>query len=155
MNDSTTSDHSTRPVQMALTKECPVCKQALPPEDYNRNTRSKTGLAWACRECQRKDTRDRYSRDDRARQANTERSRRIRYGISPEQFDAMLVSQGGVCAICGGFPRWQKSWHVDHDHDTKTVRGILCPECNVALGSMRDNPARLRAAAEYLERHGK
>lgn len=81
------------------------------------------------------------------------------YGLTGEQYGQMLASQGGVCAICkspevrldrNGVP---VALHVDHDHETGKVRSLLCYKCNSALGSMDDSPARLRAAAEYIEAH--
>ncbi len=77
-----------------------------------------------------------------------------RFGITVEEAEALLAAQGGVCAICrlpisdvrGYEP------HVDHDHETGRVRGILCLGCNVGLGGFRDDPVRLRAAIAYLGR---
>lgn len=74
---------------------------------------------------------------------------RRRYGMAPEQYDALLLRQEGRCAICGGMPA---TFHVDHDHATGEVRALLCPECNKGLGHFRDNAALLRSAAEYLEK---
>lgn len=75
------------------------------------------------------------------------------YGLTEEAFDALLASQGGVCAICGGGPGL-RGWHVDHCHSGGHVRGVLCEACNLGLGKFRDNPAALRAAAAYLEARG-
>jgi len=77
------------------------------------------------------------------------RTRLKAYGLTPEQFVAMVTAQKGVCLICHEVP---EQLVVDHDHVTGKVRGLLCHECNMALGKMKDHPARLRAAAEYLER---
>lgn len=56
------------------------------------------------------------------------------YGLTPEDYDKMLLSQNGVCAICGSEPggRWKRLF-VDHDHVTGAVRGLLCHLCNTAL----------------------
>lgn len=80
--------------------------------------------------------------------------RQYLYGLTPEQYAEMLEEQGGVCAICGTdeWPGKGNRPHVDHDHSTGRVRGILCSHCNHGLGKFRDDPERLRAAAEYLER---
>ncbi|MGK5685339.1 endonuclease VII domain-containing protein [Actinoplanes sp. URMC 104] len=72
---------------------------------------------------------------------------RERYGIGQAGFDELLWRQGGVCAICGvADPQ-----HVDHDHRTGAVRGILCFNCNGGLGQFRDDPDRLAAAIRYLK----
>lgn len=80
---------------------------------------------------------------------------KLKYGISQEQFDAMLAEQNGGCALCdsrepGG--RGQR-FHVDHCHVSGKVRQLLCNACNHMLGCARDRPDVLRKAAAYLERH--
>lgn len=93
---------------------------------------------------------------------NPERTRRINrncrlkrtYGITLLEFEILLELQGGGCALCGTTDqRGLGTHHVDHDHETGKVRGILCHDCNTGIGSLGDDPARLRAAAEYLERY--
>jgi hypothetical protein len=76
-----------------------------------------------------------------------------KYGLTVEAYDVMLAKQNGVCAICGSKnPRGPgKRLHIDHDHATGKVRGLLCHPCNRALGLVRDSPALLRKAATYLE----
>jgi hypothetical protein len=71
-----------------------------------------------------------------------------RYGITGAQADEMIHDQGGRCAIC----RERPAEHVDHDHVSGAVRGMLCFNCNGGLGQFRDRTELLRAAAEYLER---
>jgi hypothetical protein len=73
------------------------------------------------------------------------------YGITIEQYDALLIAQGGRCAVCRGSGDG-KPWHVDHCHDTGEVRGILCALCNRGIGHFRESADLLRAAANYLER---
>ena len=74
-----------------------------------------------------------------------------KYGMTMDDFDAMLASQGGVCAICGGAHRGSGArFHVDHDHKTKKVRGLLCGKCNTAIGLLNDDPDRAERAAAYL-----
>lgn len=65
-------------------------------------------------------------------------------------FDSMLESQGGACAICRTKEPGGRNWCVDHCHDSGKVRGILCLECNAGLGKFKDNPDFLRRAIEYL-----
>jgi hypothetical protein len=64
----------------------------------------------------------------------------------------MLADQDGGCAICGDPSPEQGSLHVDHDHATGRVRGLLCVSCNNALGAFRESFETFRAAADYLDR---
>lgn len=81
------------------------------------------------------------------------------YGITSEQYWALYGAQGGLCAICqrarGKGPDGTgrgKMLSVDHDHKTGEVRGLLCGPCNRdVLGHLRDDPAALRRAADYVE----
>ena len=84
------------------------------------------------------------------------------FGISLEDFNSLLDSQGHSCAICrkqNGSDKHRgkhtKQLGVDHDHDTGAVRGLLCNDCNRALGQFKDNPEYLRRAADYVEFHKK
>lgn len=76
-----------------------------------------------------------------------------KYGITAAQYEQMLAEQGGKCAICGTKEegRGYEWLHVDHDHATGAVRGLLCALCNFGLGKFKDNPDWLRRAAEYVE----
>lgn len=76
-----------------------------------------------------------------------------KYGLTLAQFEAMLETQGGTCAIC---EREQigMNLHVDHCHQTGRVRGLLCSPCNTAIGQFGDDPDRLVAAMQYLIKHG-
>lgn len=76
-----------------------------------------------------------------------------KYGMTIEEYDAMLEAQGGGCFLCGRAPREDISLHVDHDHSTGMVRGILCFCCNNALADFREDPALLAKAAAYLSWH--
>jgi hypothetical protein len=77
-----------------------------------------------------------------------------KYGLTAEQVDDMLASQGGKCAICltpdpGG--RYG-TFHIDHCHTTGKVRGLLCHSCNTSLGHFKDDAAVIRRAANYVEK---
>lgn len=73
-------------------------------------------------------------------------------GMTKAAYYSMLDAQDGRCAICNNPPSDNKRLSVDHCHSTKVIRGLLCQPCNVSLGLMKDSPANLRAAADYLER---
>lgn len=95
--------------------------------------------------------------DVKARRA--ELARRLRlgdhlaksYGLTLAQYDAMVVRQGGKCAACEYPPKPGHRLHVDHDHSTGKVRGLLCHGCNVALGLMDENPLLIQQLAHYAE----
>lgn len=79
------------------------------------------------------------------------------YGISKDEYDSMLISQKGRCAICGseGFLMREHHWSklvTDHDHKTGHVRGLLCHNCNRGLGLFQDSISNLKQAIQYLER---
>lgn len=77
------------------------------------------------------------------------RARERKYGLTHDEYQALLEAQGGVCAICGNGAQ-QRSLAVDHDHETGAVRGLLCDRCNPMLGYARDNAVVLQAAIAYL-----
>jgi hypothetical protein len=78
------------------------------------------------------------------------------YGLSAADYAALLLSQGGVCAICGLPPANQTKndsrLHVDHDHSSDAVRGLLCRECNLGVGFFEDDPGLMERAIAYLRR---
>jgi len=77
---------------------------------------------------------------------------RRQYGISMEQFDALLEFQGGGCALCSKpIEKLRRRMNIDHDHKNGKVRGILCSGCNTGLGHLGDNVEGLKKALYYLE----
>ncbi len=75
------------------------------------------------------------------------------YGLTIEQYDEMVRKSGGRCMVCGKKPTGKKGLHVDHDHKTGKVRGLLCNKCNVALGMVNDTPNLLLKLYYYLRSH--
>ena len=83
------------------------------------------------------------------------------YGLSWDAYQAMWEGQNRKCAICfrsiktfpsrrEGGSRYEGRACVDHDHDTKIIRGLLCPKCNKGLGQFSDDPVILSRAIDYL-----
>ncbi len=108
------------------------------------------GLRGDCKKCNSRASNARYHRDPEKR---WEYLLGYHYGMTMAEYSDMLRAQGGTCAICGSLEpgHSRQRMHVDHDHQTGMIRGLLCNTCNRVLGLMCDNPVNLRAAADYLE----
>ncbi|GGU79075.1 recombination endonuclease VII [Streptomyces albospinus] len=114
-------------------KQCRRCGEIKPHSEWHRNATASDGLSTRCKSCRAAEGRAGYSKRE--------------YGISEADRDAMLKEQWGLCPIC----LESDAVHVDHDHATGRVRGVLCFSCNAALGQFKDRPDALRRAAGYLE----
>lgn len=101
--------------------------------------------------------------DKNYRQKNQERIKMViknckmlkRYGIDLETFNNLYEQQNGQCCICADKMTMIKTEGkfvcIDHDHNTKKVRGLLCNSCNLMIGYASDNPKILQNAIKYLE----
>jgi len=78
-----------------------------------------------------------------------------KYDLTHDEYLELSDSQNGCCAICNIDPGIDKNLHVDHDHETGKVRGLLCTQCNSGLGMFKDRIRLLASAIVYLEDHGK
>ena len=96
-----------------------------------------------------------YQGDEAYRKKRNKARVLIRYGMRLGDYEALLVEQDYRCLICGTKHVDEAGGRlvVDHDHqkDIRAVRGLLCGNCNLALGLFKDNPVALRSAANYLE----
>jgi Recombination endonuclease VII len=142
-------------------KICFRCKVSKPSSEFHKDKFKKDGLKSTCKACYSiaySNTKGKYK--DRARKnylANRERilasnmqwKYKNRYNITIEQKKQRIAEQNGKCAICRT-PIDFSSAAVDHNHITKSIRGLLCDNCNVGLGNFKDDPQILRDAAEYL-----
>ena len=122
---------------MELLKACSKCKIEKPynAATFRLNKNKSSGLDSWCREC---------AKDYRNSRRKT---------IAPKEWDLVagqeekfiLAKNSTVCVICG-----EESAVVDHDHNTRVIRGPLCQRCNMGLGHFRDDPELLEFAAMYL-----
>lgn len=78
---------------------------------------------------------------------------RKKFGITSDDFDQMLKHQRGKCAICKSPDPKAANWHVDHDHVTSQIRGLLCRACNTGIGLLQDDPKVIDAALNYVRKH--
>lgn len=125
-------------------KRCPDCGEVKQLEDFPRNRRTVSGFAIYCKPCHN-------ARGEETRQrlygGGRQYHLRARYGIDQAEFDRILKLQNGLCAACDK----PDPEHVDHDHVTGEVRGILCFNCNQALGNVRDQQVVLFRLISYLQ----
>ena len=130
-------------------KKCSSCKLDLPETAFKKYKRGSQGLQAYCRSCNRNAVM-------RHRQANPGYEKRrylIReWGMTEGDYEAMLQQQGGCCLICGSLPKKGSRLHIDHNHQTGYIRGLLCYNCNDGLGRFRDSPELLHKAIAYLGR---
>jgi hypothetical protein len=94
--------------------------------------------------------REKYATDPEFRASMQAANRRKLYGLTPEDFAALLAQQHNACGICER--PFTRQPCVDHCHITGLVRGLLCGGCNLALGHLEDNPVFAHKAGFYLER---
>lgn len=143
-------------------KQCSKCKITKDTSEFYPIVGNPDGLDYSCKDCIRQRNRDAYwskRADQHERTAARQWQNRLRreYGITVEDYDAMLLAQGGVCAVCGlnERPRAGRVHRlcVDHDHATGRVRGLLCKECNRAEGHLQGDPNRALALAAYMIQH--
>jgi hypothetical protein len=114
-------------------KLCRTCGEVKPHGEWHRNATASDGLSTRCKAC-------------RAVQGRQDHLKR-QYGMTEADRDEMVASQMGLCAICLKAP----AVHVDHCHKTGRVRGVLCFNCNSAIGKLEDDPDVGRRAVAYLE----
>jgi hypothetical protein len=152
------------------TKSCKACGAVKPMLEFYAHRSTADGRANNCMSCAKLIQREWNAKNrDKIRQANARRDAdpakrqryrrnskawRLRlYGLTPEGFDRLLADQGGCCAVCGepGQTWAERNLHVDHDHNTGEVRGLLCGRCNVGLGFFKDNAELLNKALDYLK----
>lgn len=138
-------------MSVAKTRKCKKCSKRKPMELFPLEEAGKTWRKYTCKECDNKRRRSQYDREA-MRWKNIFRL----YGVTREQWLALFEAQGNCCACCRrSEPVWLASdnrtgWHIDHDHATKQLRGILCNGCNVMIGGAQDDPSVLEAGAAYL-----
>jgi hypothetical protein len=79
-----------------------------------------------------------------------------RFGITIETYNQMLLEQNNSCAVCERQPTdFKRKFSIDHDHKTGEIRGLLCDNCNHALGMVNDNSLLLQKLILYLEKYNR
>lgn len=156
-----------------MTKRCPSCGEDVPLEGFYRLARSKDGRQGYCKLCAnakrlvwKKANREREREWSRAAEARLtprqkrDKDLRTKFRLTVDDYEQMLAAQGGGCAVCGTPPKEDRALAVDHDHSCcpssrktcgRCIRGLLCLNCNAALGHVNDNKDRLMNLIGYLD----
>jgi hypothetical protein len=125
-------------------KLCSHCKIEKDLSEYYRNPSSKDGLRYVCKPCARKQYKEYYP--TRGRDSQLKRT----YGITLSQRNELIEQQEGKCKICKVELAGGKHTHIDHDHNTGRIRGILCNHCNVGIGMFKNDKELVHKIIEYL-----
>lgn len=132
-------------------KTCSKCFKRKPTEEFYLNPRYTSGRQSYCKACDRA-YKQRWKSTPHGNALQKASTRKLRTGCSADMWKAAWVIQNGLCGICSTpLDTLSRTPHADHCHTTKRVRGILCNNCNQAIGYFKDNASRCRAAAEYLD----
>jgi Recombination endonuclease VII len=162
-------------------KRCKKCGEVKSLNGFYRNPGGKDGRRPECKECTsaarrvwyqanrekaidrvvawQRANREQYreaQREYRRKRPLVDRTQHLRstFGLSLEDYDSLLRQQGGGCAICGSRSRGNISLHVDHDHESGLVRGLLCVRCNNGLGQFKESFRLMSRAADYVDSGG-
>lgn len=135
-------------------KTCRRCGETRPLAEFYAHKLTSDGRTTYCKTCSKAATRDWQVRNSK-RVATTNRASHLmrKYGLTPEDFAAMVATQNNTCAICHRPQADGSPLCVDHCHTTGKVRALLCSPCNTALGLAEDNADRCRAMGAYLDLH--
>lgn len=142
---------------VAEEKECLICKTIKPLVSFHKHGATRTRRSPYCSDCANKKARDwtaaNSHRDDykKRKRANYYKHK---YNLSIEQVEEIFDNQNGCCDICRkqlhkGF----QGFDVDHCHKTGKIRGILCNNCNKAIGGLQESVENLKSAILYLEKY--
>lgn len=137
---------------------CGKCQELVPASLFPSVNASASGLGSTCKPCRNKKHRAAYSADGEGKRSMRSRHLRLTYGIGLEECEAMMIAQGGVCAMCGSeetstYRGNARELAVDHCHDTGKVRALLCSSCNIGIGALNHDRELLLKAIAYLDSH--
>lgn len=134
-------------------KRCMGCDTVKERSEFGRRPNGHSRAH--CKDCERDRSRDQYRQmtPEQIRERNRATSLMRHHGVTVEQYEELFEKQGGLCAICKQPETSSRRLHlsVDHCHDSLRVRGLLCSNCNSAMGLFNDDPGLLAAAIAYLQ----
>lgn len=141
---------------MTQYKRCSKCKEEKLKSEFGCLKREKDGLNPNCKLCKRAIEKQYFAESPTRRYNKAIDNRLYKYGVTEEDYQLKLLEQNYCCAICKihlDGSTGVLSGHVDHDHTTKKIRGLLCGQCNVGLGHFYENEDSLLNAIQYLRKY--
>ena len=135
------------------TRRCYHCKENKFLTEFYPNKGNSSGFRYECKPCSYKLRRkELLSKPDYKSYIRNNNMKR-KFGMTIEDYNKRLILQNYSCKICRSINTYSKHnvFHIDHNHQTGKVRGLLCNNCNLALGNFQDNIEILKAAIKYLE----
>ena len=134
---------------------CTKCNISKLESEFFRESSSKRGYRNSCKKCEApRFKKYRENNQEKISDSRLKWNRRKSYNFPPELFEERFIEQGNCCAICKAIVAGGRgAFHADHDRQTNQPRGVLCHNCNVALGNFKDNPELLQIAIEYLNKY--
>lgn len=143
-----------RPALVRTHKKCSACGEEKTVDSFytQKNKNKKPGLSAYCKTCHTARHRKKYHAETpevRARRRENARASHLsrKFGLTTEEFSAMLLGQNSECKICGCH---MDDPQIDHNHDTGKVRALLCSPCNLSLGLLKENPETLHNMITYI-----
>jgi hypothetical protein len=131
---------------------CSQCKTLKEKAEFHRNASQKGGLQSTCKSCSKARVAAYKSANPVTREKARGYSIKWKYGLSQEGVNTILQTQKNRCPICLDVLNHSRM-HVDHCHRSNKIRGLLCFNCNLALGHLKDNEETAARASSYLKRH--
>lgn len=145
-----------------ITKKCTICEKSLPLDCFYNSKNGKHGKDSRCKVCQKERTSEpwtnnyckkRYHENGGFTEVRRDTWYRKQYGISLKEYKDLKNKQNNKCAICGDSnPHGRGRWHIDRCHTTGEVRGLLCHNCNTAVGLFKDDTNIINSAINYLKK---
>lgn len=126
-----------------MTKQCNKCSKIKETKDFSKRSRAKDGLYHQCKECK-----NLLKRQDHQNNPHNLWARK-QIGLTKEIYTQLLNKYNNKCAICEKAPI-KKALAVDHCHETGKIRGLLCDNCNRAIGYLKDDHNLINKAASYV-----
>jgi len=135
---------------MCKTKICGKCKIPKPLDEFHKHRNGKYGVDGRCKECNNLHRRNKYANDVQYKERAYRRGRKNLYNLNDVELDKLLIITN--CEICGNKFKSKRDKHIDHNHNTGKVRGVLCNRCNTMLGYFENNLHLVDNIITYLNK---